>query len=75
MTLEQLSEYLGLKSSYIYKLVHQNKLTYYKPFGKKLYFRKSEVDAMIENSREMAVKSPAEIKDLANQFMLNEGRR
>ncbi len=45
------SSYLRLKKSYIYNLVYKNKIPFYKPTGKKLLFKKSELNKWIEESR------------------------
>jgi excisionase family DNA binding protein len=47
LDLKQSAEYLKLKPSYIYSLVSQGKLPYYKPNGKKLYFFKHELNRWI----------------------------
>jgi excisionase family DNA binding protein len=50
MTVDQAAQYLDLSKSTIYKNVHFGKLPYYKS-GKKLYFRKSEIKQIIEQSK------------------------
>ncbi|MDR1836711.1 MAG: helix-turn-helix domain-containing protein [Treponema sp.] len=45
------SEYLGLKPSYIYNLVHFGKLTAYKPGGKKLFFKISDLEAFVYDNQ------------------------
>ena len=47
MDVKDLSEYLKYAISYIYSLVHQGKIPYHKPNGKKLYFFKHEIDRWI----------------------------
>jgi excisionase family DNA binding protein len=39
--------YLDLAPSFVYKLTHRKEIPCYKPFGKKLYFMKSELNAFI----------------------------
>ena len=43
-TVEELSDYTGLKKSYIYKLVHSNSIPFSKPNGKVLFFEKKKID-------------------------------
>ena len=43
--------YLRLKKSYLYNLVYKNKIPFYKPSGKKLYFNKAELSQWITKSR------------------------
>jgi len=51
ITINEASEYLRLKKSYIYNLVYKNIIPFYKPNGKKLYFNKLELSKWITNSR------------------------
>ncbi len=39
--------YLGLSSDCLYKLTSSKTIPFHKPFGKKLYFKKSEIDELI----------------------------
>ena len=50
-TLQELSEFTGFKESYIYKLTSQRKIPYYKPFGKKNFFKVAEIQEMYNSSR------------------------
>ena len=50
-TLQELSEFTGFKESYIYKLTSQRKIPYYKPFGKKNYFKVAEIQEMFNSNR------------------------
>jgi excisionase family DNA binding protein len=44
LNMREAAEFLGVKPSYIYYLVHFGKLTAYKPGGKKLIFKLSELE-------------------------------
>ena len=50
-TLKELSEFTGFKESYIYKLTSQRKIPYYKPFGKKNFFKVAEIQEMFNSNR------------------------
>jgi len=55
------AQFLKLKPNYIYQLVFHGKLNAYKPGGKKLIFKKSDLEAYIyknkvENKQEKAEK-------------------
>ena len=52
--LKQAAEFLGLKPSYLYSLVHFGKLAAYKPGGKKLFFRQSDLEAYAFRNRQAA---------------------
>jgi excisionase family DNA binding protein len=44
LNVDQAAEYLNLKPSYIYNLVFYGKLKAYKPNGKKLFFKISDLE-------------------------------
>jgi excisionase family DNA binding protein len=64
MSIAELSIYLDLTVSYIYRLTSGRKIPYYQPLGKKIYFDKEEIDKWI---REKRVKTQEEIDQLANK--------
>ena len=43
ITLDDACLFLNLSRSTLYKLIHKGKIPYYKPNGKKIYFKKSEL--------------------------------
>ena len=51
LTLEETCLYLGQSKSSIYKLTSKREIPFYSPGGKKLYFRRSEIDAWVFNSK------------------------
>ena len=58
MTTTEAAKYLGLRPSYLYKLMMRRAIPYYKPNGKLCFFDKSELEAWIKNIR---VASQAEL--------------
>ena len=55
LDLNQAAEFLKLKPSYMYSLIHQNKIPHYKPNGKRVYFIKSELIKWIMGSKVRSV--------------------
>lgn len=55
LDLNQAAEYLKLKPSYIYSLIHQKKIPYYKPLGKRVYFNKLELNKWVTESKNKSV--------------------
>lgn len=53
LSVEDLSIYLDLSPEYIRKMTHNREIPHYKPNGKKLYFRKEEIDDWVLSSRVM----------------------
>jgi excisionase family DNA binding protein len=51
MTTGELREYLGISLSSVYKMSHKNVLPKYRPTGRKVYFLKDDVDALLKRNR------------------------
>jgi excisionase family DNA binding protein len=68
LTVEEIADYLGLSKSAVYKITSKKEIPYYNPGGKKIYFKKTEVDAWIESGR---VTPDSEIIDQFNQPNVN----
>lgn len=64
LTAVEVSNYLGIAKSYLYKLTHRKAIPYYKPFGKKVYFKLSELEEWLERNR---VSTEEELNDRANK--------
>ena len=69
LTLQQAAEYLGYKPSYMYKLTHRRLIPFYKPTNKKIYFKKSDLDAWIKRNRQ---KSKSEIRKISDSYISNQ---
>ncbi len=65
ITFDAACEYLGITSGQMYQYTHRKILPFYKPFGKKLYFKKSELNAVIGSVR---VATNAEVAEQAHQM-------
>lgn len=68
LTTTEAAKYLGLKPSYLYKLMMRRTIPYYKPNGKLCFFSKADLDTWLTNIR---VKSQAEIDSDAAQYLVN----
>lgn len=44
LSLSEAAEFLKMKKSFVYKKTSQKQINYYKPGGKKIYFRKSDLE-------------------------------
>jgi excisionase family DNA binding protein len=69
LTFEEGADYLNFSPSYLYKLTHQNKIPFYRPNGKKIRFKRSELNAWIEAKRVPAINELQEraIQDLGRR--------
>lgn len=68
LTTTEAAKYLGLKPSYLYKLMMRRAIPYYKPNGKLCFFSKADLDTWQTNIR---VRSQAEIDSNAAQYLVN----
>lgn len=52
LSFEEAADYLDLSKSWLYKLTARDAIPHYKPFGKKIYFLKTELDNFIRGAQE-----------------------
>jgi len=53
-TIQEAAEYLGLATSFLYKLTSQKKISFFKPNGGKIYFTQNDLDAYLFRNRQLA---------------------
>ena len=51
LTIAETSVYLGLAVSYLYKLTAKKEIPFYTPTGKKILFKRAELDEWVESHR------------------------
>lgn len=68
LTVEELASYLGVKTSYIYKMTHNREIPFYKPGGKMIYFNREEIDEWVLSQR---VATADEIRSEARRRIRN----
>ena len=66
LSLEEAAQYLQLSKSCLYKMTSSKEIPYYVPGGKKIYFRRIELDNWILNSK---VNSVNEFDDDAESYL------
>lgn len=71
LSLSEAAEFLNQSKSNIYKLTSKKEIPHYSPGGKKIYFRKSELEEWVYNSR---IDSVDEILG-HNQSYLNRAKK
>jgi excisionase family DNA binding protein len=72
MTVDELAKYLELSKSAIYKLTSKRELPFYNPGGKKIYFKREEVDTWIKAGR---IAPDSEILEQFNEPTINSNSR
>ena len=71
LTFEEALMLTGLRKSSLYQLMYKNQIPYYKPFGKKVYFKRSELETFLFKNRRATNKEISEAADT----LLNENSR
>jgi excisionase family DNA binding protein len=66
LTLDEASLYLGQSKSSIYKLTSKREIPFYSPGGKKIYFKREEIDAWIYQSKMMPT---TEVESEINNYL------
>ena len=67
LNVTEAARYTSLATSQIYKLTHLHEIPHYKPRGKKIYFKRSELDEWLLTNKQL---SHAEIEEKALQHVL-----
>lgn len=55
LTLDEGAEYLNLSKSALYKMTSKKEISFYNPGGKKIYFKKSELENWVLNSKSNSI--------------------
>ncbi|MBX2935307.1 MAG: helix-turn-helix domain-containing protein [Ferruginibacter sp.] len=66
LSLAEASAYLGMAESYLYKLTSASSIPFYKPNGKMVYFRRTELEQYLLRNRSTTVD---EIQSDANSLV------
>jgi excisionase family DNA binding protein len=66
LTIDEASEYLGFKKSYLHKLMMRKEIPYYKPNGKYCFFDKDDLDKWL---RRIRIPSQDEIDEQAVAYI------
>ena len=70
LTTVEAAEYLGLKKSYLYKLMMRRQIPYYKPTGKVCYFKYEDLLQWMLSNR---VSTADEISQKAQSYCMAKG--
>jgi excisionase family DNA binding protein len=71
LTIADAAEFMGLSMSYMYKLTHWNKIPYYKPSGKVIYFKRSDLEEWMLQNRST---TQGEIEAIVDEELKNSGQ-
>jgi excisionase family DNA binding protein len=71
LTFNEAAIYLEVSHSHLYKMTSSGAVPFYKPNGKKLYFKRAELDAWLLSNRS---SSKEEIEQQAADYLIKKGR-
>jgi len=54
LSVDEAAIFTGLSKNYLYKLMHQQRIPYYKPLGGRVFFKQDELEAFIFRGRRAA---------------------
>lgn len=66
LTLDETSDYLNLSKSALYKMTSKKEIPFYNPGGKKIYFKKTEIESWVLNTKSDSIE---EIEDEINSYL------
>jgi excisionase family DNA binding protein len=72
LTTDEAALYMGVSKSWLYKMTMQGELPTYRPGGKRLYLKRSEINDWMGSQRS---SSKAEIENLANAYIRKNPRK
>ena len=55
LSVEEAAEFLNMKPSYLYKLTSDKKITFFKPLGKLIYFKRSDLEAFLLRNESIVI--------------------
>lgn len=68
LTTTEAAQYLGVRPSYLYKMMMRRAIPYYKPGGKLCFFSRKDLDAWLTSIR---IKSQSEIESEAVRYIVS----
>ena len=68
LTTAEAAEYIGVKKSYLMKLMMKKAIPYYKPNGKLCYFDEADLDHWL---RRVRIPSEEELDQQAQKYLFN----
>ncbi len=69
LTTTEAAQYLGVKPSYLYKMMMRRAIPYYKPGGKLCFFSREDLDTWLTSIR---IKSQSEIENEAARYIVSK---
>ncbi len=71
LTSKEACEFIGVKLSYLYKLTHRKQIPYFKPNGKKVFFKVEDLISWVSSVR---ISTAEEISEQASNYMISRSQ-
>jgi excisionase family DNA binding protein len=68
LTIDEAAELTGFKRSYLYRLTNRKLIPYYKPLGKKVFFKCTELEQWLQTNR---ISTDEELRMKAAAYCMN----
>lgn len=68
LNLKEAANYLDISTSHLYKLTSRKEIPFYCPQGKRLYFKKEELDSWLTRNKNASI---AELETKAANYIMN----
>lgn len=70
LTSDEAAKYMGISKSYLYKLTMRKEIPHYKPMGKVVYFKRTELEKWLQSNR---VSTTSEVEQKAQAYCMKKG--
>lgn len=70
LTIDEVSKYMGLKKSTLYRLTMNREIPCYKPTGRTVYFNRRELEEWLQSNR---ASTGAELNQQATTYCMKKG--
>jgi excisionase family DNA binding protein len=61
---DEASTFLGISKSTLHKMCHRRQITYFKPNGKLVFFKKNDLMQFLENGKVLSVEEEYKLKQV-----------
>lgn len=71
LALDEAALYLGISKSHLYKMTSTGTISCYKPSGKRIYFKRAELDEWLVSKKQFSLD---DIQSKADDYLIKKGR-
>lgn len=71
LAFDEAALYLGISKSHLYKMTSTGTISCYKPSGKRIYFKRAELDEWLVSKKQFSID---DIQSKADDYLIKKGR-